>query len=239
MIYDTAWQQRSAFQRASHLVHSLLEINSSRTEDPSILASCTHLSDCVAGNHLLTVCSNRGYSRETSGDSTPIAATPPIPPQLQQQPISAAQPPYASRPFMLNLSRGDTDPAPPRHPAQDSMISSMSHLAISALSTATDHISNPSPFTMQSPLAPMTYSNLATIPYVAGSQPLNDLRSTSGSGPSASEPRALGPGVSSASMAFDTAPAFIPAPQAWTRAPLQTTDDLVAYLEHRRSLTQP
>lgn len=44
------------------------------------------------------------------------------------------------------------------------------------------------------------------------------------------------PSISSPSMAFDTAPAFVPPPQVWTHAPLQTTEDLAAYLEHRTKL---
>ena len=40
----------------------------------------------------------------------------------------------------------------------------------------------------------------------------------------------------SASMAFDTSSPFVPSPQVWTHAPLQTTDDLAAYLDHRTKL---
>lgn len=42
--------------------------------------------------------------------------------------------------------------------------------------------------------------------------------------------------TSTASMAFDTVPPFVYHPQAWAHAPLQTTEDLVAYLEHRTKL---
>ena len=43
-------------------------------------------------------------------------------------------------------------------------------------------------------------------------------------------------GNASPNVAFDASSAFVPPPQVWTHAPLQTTEDLAAYLEHRTRL---
>ena len=99
-----------------------------------------------------------------------------------------------------------------------------------------DRIKNPSPFTTSSPFSDYHYSH-SPIPHLSAVTTLPDeLRSSLAAQVDSRGP--VGSTSANASMAFDTSPAFVPPPQTWTLAPLGTTDDLVAYLEHRNRLTK-
>ncbi|KAI0090412.1 hypothetical protein BDY19DRAFT_771185 [Irpex rosettiformis] len=167
----------------------------------------------------------RTHSGETSASSSAFTASP-IPPSMRHSPFdpvyTSPNTPQQSTPI---LTRGSFDVPPLPHPAQYPGNNNMSHLSIPPIPMPDNRIANPSPFATSSPFPDFTYSH-SPIPHLSAVTTLPE------------ESRMNKRGSAGSSMAFDTAPNFVPPPQTWTHAPLGTTDDLVAYLEHRTRLSQ-
>lgn len=157
-----------------------------------------------------------------------------MPSHIRHPTIEKALPSYTgSFSYAQNLSVLDAGQS--TRNVRDPFTNSISHFGMSSMSAAEDHIANPSPFAIASTFS---YSDLAPTPSSATTQSLSELRTTHKVHLAPDDGQAGSVATSGASMAFDAAPAFVPAPQAWTRAPLETTEDLVAYLEHRTRLAR-
>lgn len=186
---------------------------------------------------MVTLPSNRTQSGETSSSSAAFMSSP-IPPSIRHSPFESGHPPpNASRPYTPIMARDSFDgPSPLPHPAQYPANNNMSHLSIAPIPRLGDHITNPSPFAASSPFSEYPYSH-SPIPHLSAVTTLPEESRISILGRGDGR-RSAGTNPAHPSMAFDTAPAFVPPPQTWTHAPLGTTDDLVAYLEHRTRLAQ-
>ncbi|KAI0346657.1 hypothetical protein BDW22DRAFT_790240 [Trametopsis cervina] len=175
----------------------------------------------------------RPSSRETSGSSTPIVPISATPFSNRQSPLEPIHTPYgAPRSYVPILPRDALEAPYPSVPHPPSYTSNTGRSRLAIISSA-EHIANPSPFTNPLAFAPRTYSNLSRY----DNEVTHLTEPKLGEGVT-DDRRPVDVGTSSASMAFDALPAFVPPPQTWPHAPLQTTDDLVAYLEHRTRLAQ-
>ena len=107
-----------------------------------------------------------------------------------------------------------------------------------------DMITSPSPFTsgpLTTRFSSFPYRNFSPSHFTDNSAPsLGAVQSTYAqtAGAHLSEPLMVTTSVSSPGIVFDAVPHAVPQPQAWSHTPLQTTDDLAAYLEHRTRLAQ-
>ncbi|KAI0696813.1 hypothetical protein BC835DRAFT_838895 [Cytidiella melzeri] len=168
------------------------------------------------------------HSHPVSSKSAPVSSN--------QLPLDQIHTPYgASRSYATFLPRDTANLPSFPHPTQYAANTAMSHLGSISTSSSGDPITNPSPFTIPSTFSEYSLNN-SELPYPTATPTRSDETLSRPNAVDGRDP--AGSQSGNASMAFDATPNFVPPPQTWSLAPLGTTDDLVAYLEHRTRLAK-